>query len=323
MGRGKTSLLLGVTGFIGTHLAPYLAEKGEVVVGTYLRLSKGTRRDSKIRLVECDATRKSDIERVVRRFSPDYVYYLAGQSSVREAWFDPVKTIQINFLGGVHLLETVRQWSAKTRVLIFSSGTTYGLSHLGGRSLREGSCLTPKDPYSLSKMSLDLFGRFYAKVYGLEVFVVRLANIVGPGQSSTFSISNFAYQIAGIEAGLLPERIEVGNLLAKRDYLDIRDCVRALYLVMMRGESGEAYNIASGKSRNLRGIIAELIGLSKLRHDKIKIVKKRSLMSKDEIPSIRLNPSKFRRLTGWKPEIPFRQTLVDVLNDWRRKWNET
>lgn len=317
MRRSNVSLLIGATGFVGRNLADYLHARGEKVVGTYAHSPAKDSFSPGIRLVRCDVTQKKNLERILRRFNPRYIYYLAAQSSIRHAWLKPVETIRINFLGGLYLLEVIRQLKLTTKVLIFSSGTTYGESHDLGKALTEEACLKPKDPYSVSKMSIDFFGRLYAKVHGMNVSVVRLANFTGSGQSTVFSIPNFASQIAKIEAGLQSPKIEVGNLSARRDYLDIRDGVRAFYLAMKQAKSGEAYNIASGQSRTLREVLDMLLDLSRLKRNAVKILKKSTLIPKDEISAIKLSPSKFMKLTGWRPRFSFAETARDLLNDWR------
>ena len=323
MERGKTSLLFGVTGFIGCHLSRYLLGKGHQVVGTYFhRRPPKHIFDKRIILVRCDITEPANIKRVVHRFLPDHIYYLSAQSSVRDAWLKPIETLQINFLGGVHLLETLRRTGSKAKVLIFSSGTTYGDSHVSGRGLDEEACLKPRDPYSVSKAGIDFFARLYARVFNLRVSVVRLANFTGRGQSTNFSISNFAAQIARMEARGHGGILYVGNLMAKRDYLDIRDGITALYLAMKDGRTGAAYNISSGVSRTLKDVLDNLIQLSKLKGRQIEIRKTKALMPKDEIVEIRLNSRKFRSLTKWSPRIPLRETLSDILDEWRQKVRE-
>ncbi len=323
MKRSRTSLLIGATGFVGQNLAHYLHSRGERVVGTYVHPPAKGIFNHDIRLVRCDVTQKGNLERLFRQFTPHYIYYLAAQSSIRHAWLRPTETIQINFLGGVYLLEVIRHLKLNAKVLIFSSGTTYGESHHLGKALTEEACLKPKDPYSVSKMSIDFFGRLYAKVYGMAVAVVRLSNFTGPGQSTIFSIPNFASQIAKIEAGLKSSTIEVGNLSARRDYLDIRDGVRAFYLAMKYGKKGEAYNIASGQSRTLRDVLETLLDLSHLKRKAVKIRKKSTLIPKDEISEIRLSSAKFMRLTGWRSHFSFAETARDILNDWRFQVRES
>ncbi len=317
MRKGKTSLLIGATGFIGHQLAHYLLQNNERVIGTYHNQSHKPKFDSRIRLIRCDVTEPQQIAKAVRSAAPDFIYYLAAQSSVRIAWQEPVKTLQINFLGGVYLLETLRQIKSTSRILIFSSATAYGSSH-NGIKLNEETCLRPKDPYSLSKAGIDYFARLYANVHDLDISVVRLGNLTGPGQSTEFSIASFASQIVKIEKGRQAAYINVGNLNARRDFLDVRDGLRAIYLVMKKGRKGEVYNIASGKTLPLKEVLSLLIGMSG-NAKKIQIRRKNHLIPKDSILSMALDPAKLVRLTGWKPKIPLRQTLGDVLYEWRNK----
>ncbi|MBI4549763.1 MAG: GDP-mannose 4,6-dehydratase [Candidatus Omnitrophica bacterium] len=322
MAKNKASLLIGASGLVGRFLGAHLAGRGETVYGTVRkRPAAGKGSDPRVRTLSCDVRRRADIERALRASRPDRIYFLAAQSSVREAWLSPVETMKINLLGGLNLLEVLRERRSRARALIFSSGTTYGLTHLKGVSLTEEACFLPKDPYSVSKMAIDFLARSYAKVYGLEILVARLANFMGPGQSKNFSISNFAYQIAGIEAGKLPPVIGVGNLEARRDYVDVRDGVRALRLILEKGRREEAYHVSSGRSRPLKEMLDRLLALSRVGRN-VRIVKKTSLMSKDEIQAVRLSPSKLRRRTGWKPQIPLDQSLLDILEYWRNTWNE-
>ncbi len=320
MRNGKTSLLIGATGFVGSYLAEYLSGRGEIVIGTYLNGKPGeTGRTLNVRWVRCDIRQRKVLESLVADSKANHIYFLSAKSSVREAWLDPVNTLNINLMGGLYLLEFLRRTRSRARVLIFSSGTTYGDSFLSGRPLDENACQKPKDPYSVSKLALDAFARLYGKVYGLQVMVARLSNWMGPGQSRVFSVANFAHQVAALEAGKLPKVIRVGNLAAKRDYLDVRDGVRALYLVMRKGVRGQAYHVCSGQSRKLKDVLSELIRCARIPKGEIKVIKKKTLMSKDEIQSARLNPFKLQRLTGWRPEIPFSRSLRDILEHERRE----
>lgn len=320
MKKTKTALLVGVTGFIGRNLAHVLTHGNLNVYGTFTHglIPSRAEFDPRISLIACDVTKPKQIERLIKKIKPHFIYYLAALSSVRLSWTDPIRTLQVNFLGGVQLFETVRKLGLRPKIMVFSSGTTYGDSHQG-RSLSETAYLRPKDPYSVSKYSLEMFARLYANTYGMQIVIIRLANTTGPGQLTTFSIPNFASQIAKIEAGLAPPIIQVGNLSARRDFLDVRDCMRAIQLVMKKGKAGEAYNVASGKTRSLEDALKIMLVLSKFGKRRINIKSTSSLIPKDEIREIQLSTRKLRRLTGWKPEIQFKQTLSDVLNEWRIK----
>lgn len=320
MSKSNTSLLIGATGLIGRHLARYLADSGEKVIGTYFDYMPDDRKlTAKVRYVRCDVRQKKSLESLVAKCRPRDIYFLSAQSSVRESWFDPVNTMNINFMAGLYLLEYLRRKKSKSRLMIFSSGTTYGDSFSAGRPLDEDAAQKPKDPYSVSKVAIDALTRLYAKVYGLDTKVVRLANIMGPGQSPTFSVANFARQLAGIKAGRRPRVIQVGSISSRRDYLDVRDAVRAIRLVMKKGKPGQAYHVSSGKSRKLSDVLKQIIRCAGLSGKRIKIVVNQSLMSKDEIPAVRLSAGKLRRLTGWKPVISFSDSLKDIFNNAERE----
>lgn len=320
MVTSNTSLLIGATGLIGRHLAGYLNDCGEKIIGTYFDYQPDDRElRAKVRYVQCDVRQKKSLESLVAKYRPRDIYFLSAQSSVRESWFDPVNTMNINFMAGLHLLEYLRKKKIKCCVMFFSSGTTYGDSFSAGRPLNEDAAQKPKDPYSVSKVAIDTLARLYAKVYGLDAKVVRLANIMGPGQSPTFSVANFARQLANIKAGRQPRVIQVGSISSWRDYLDVRDAVRAIRLVMKKGKPGQAYHVSSGKSRKLSDVLKQIIKCAGFSEKQIKVINNSSLMSKDEIQAVRLNPQKLKSLTGWKPEVSFQKSLMDILNNAERE----
>lgn len=320
--KAKVNLILGGTGFFGKCLAAFYAGKGERIVSTFKSDAQGLKETDRISLVRCDATREEDIVKVVGECLPDRIFYLAAQGSVRKAWEDPVGTTNVNFIGGLYVLEAIHKLGLDSKFVVFSSGVAYGETHEHGKRLKEDARLLPKDPYGLSKLAIDLAGRMYSRSYGMDTLMLRFVNIVGPEQSAKFSLANFARQIAGIEKGHLKPEIRVGNLSSYRDYLDIRDTLRAIDLALAKGERGGVYNIGSGVPRKLADVLDEFIALSTLKKGGIRIVRDPSLKSKDEIPSMGLDASKLRRLTGWRPEIPFRRTLTDILNYWREHWDE-
>src|SRR3989338_4262605 len=145
MARHKTNLFIGATGFIGSNLANDLASKGEKEIGTYLNQPSRGRFHPKVKLVRCDVTKRLSVNKLLRKVHPDFVFFLAAQSSVRQAWLEPVKTFQVNLLGGVHLLKELHALQSKARIIIFSSGTCYGSSHRAGFPVPEEACLNPKE----------------------------------------------------------------------------------------------------------------------------------------------------------------------------------
>ena len=313
----KIHLIFGASGFVGRHLAQYLAARGKSVVGTVCHSAEHSRLIEGVKLVRCDVTKGKSVERILRHYQPAYVYFLSALSSVRQSWINPVSVMTVNCLGGIHVLEAARHLGLKTKLLFFSSGTVYGASYLKHPKITEGTCLLPQDPYSVSKAALDYFVHMYAKVFHVSSLSVRFANLVGSDQTTRFSLSNFACQIARMEKGRQPRLMRVGNLKARRDFLDVRDGVRAIALVMRQGRAGEVYHIGCGKARSLQSVLQQMLRFSKFGAYRIKISVDTSMISKDEIPAMTLDVSKLKRLTGWQPQIPFRQTLLDLLDHFR------
>ena len=314
----RRALVIGATGFIGQNLTHYLARKGREVVGTYCRTVPASRGGDRVRFIKCDVTKKADLLQVIRQQRPDEIYYLAARSSIRQSWLEPEETFKVNFLGGLYLFGAIGECHSQAKVLVVSSCTIYGATYRSHKRISEESALNPLDPYSLSKCSLDNLGRLYASVLGHRIVIARLTNVTGPGQSTIFSVPNIAKQISQIERNQRPRVVKVGNLDSKRDYLDIRDCVRALYLIMQKGKVGQAYNVSSGSSIRLAEVLSRMIELSRIPKREIKIQKNSHLIAKDEIQAIELKSEKLRRLTGWRPQISFRDTLQDVLNEFRK-----
>ncbi|OGW79385.1 MAG: hypothetical protein A3G33_03330 [Omnitrophica bacterium RIFCSPLOWO2_12_FULL_44_17] len=312
MAKCKKHLLIGSTGFLGSEIAKDLCSRNQVVFGTYHRHhKKGFSLSGSVRMFQLDVRNRQGMERLVARIKPDYIYYLAAQSSVRLSWANPVETININLVGGINLLEIAKKLALRSKIIIFSSGTIYGETHNHKQKVFESDRLEPKDPYSISKAALDSFARIYAKNFKLNICVVRPCNIVGRNQSKTFSIANFAYQIKNISLGKQKPIIDVGNLSASRDYIDVRDAIQAISEVSGKGKPGEAYNIGRGKPVKIGHALKEIIELSKI--EKIKVRKNEAFTSKDEILRMALASGKMKQLSGWEPRIPLRQTLNDML----------
>jgi GDP-4-dehydro-6-deoxy-D-mannose reductase len=308
------ALILGASGFIGRYLADHLLESRNEVIGTY-RFERLEPRKS-FRTYRLNILDAGAISNLIRRFQPDSVYHLAGQSSVIESWTRPRETLETNIMGSVNVLEAMRKTRSKARVLLVSSSTVYGDAFKRERRVKEEEALQPKDPYSVSKASIDFLGRVYASNYGVDLVTVRLFNEIGPGQSRRFSLSSFAYQVVQMERRGGQRILSVGNIDARRDFTDIRDGVRAFRLALEKCKRGEAYNLASGRTYSLRDLLGKLISLSRIKSP-VRIVKDPSLVPKDEIQEMKVDQTKFQRETGWRPIIPIGVTLQDMLDHWR------
>ncbi|HHY47980.1 MAG TPA: GDP-mannose 4,6-dehydratase [Firmicutes bacterium] len=313
------ALVTGITGFAGSHLAEFLLAMGVEVWGTTRWRSRtenieGIR--SKLHLVECDLIDASAVETAIEAARPDLIFHLAAQSFVPSSWVSPYDTLMNNIIGELNVFEAVRRLGIKPRIQIACSSEEYGLVYEDEVPIRETNPLRPQSPYAVSKIAQDFLGYQYFRSYGLEIVRTRGFNHTGPRRGEVFVTSNFARQIAEIEWGLREPVIRVGNLEARRDFTDVRDMVRAYWLSLDKGQPGEVYNIASGKCYKISEVLDMLLGLSKVT---VKIEQDPGRMRPSDVPILLGDYSKFAERTGYAPEIPFENTLRDLLNYWRER----
>lgn len=315
------ALITGITGFAGSHLAEYLLEhQPEVeVFGSYRwrsRTENIEHLDERVRLLEADLRDYSSVHTLLDESRPDFIFHLAAQSFVPSSWRAPAETLSTNITGQTNLFEAIRALNLDPVVQIACSSEEYGLVLPEETPIKETNPLRPLSPYAVSKVSQDFLAYQYFQSYGLKVLRTRGFNHTGPRRGDVFVTSNFAKQVASIEAGLQEPVIRVGNLDAIRDFTDVRDMVRAYWLAVTRGRPGEVYNIATGVGIRISDLLDRLIALSDA-EVRIEIDPERLRPSDVEI--LVGDASKFRADTGWEPRVPFEQTLRDILDYWRQR----
>ena len=319
MDKRKRALITGITGFAGSHLAELLLKKGMVVYGISRPRSKTDNIDAiknEIRLEDADILDSHSLHSIMVKIKPDYVFHLAAQSFVQSSWASPANTMEINIVGSVHLFEAVRRAEISPVIQIACSSEEYGLVYENEVPVKEENPLRPQSPYAVSKVAMDYLGYQYHQSYGMKIVRTRGFNHTGPRRGEVFVTSNFARQIAEIEKGKKKPVIEVGNLEAKRDWTDVRDIVRGYLLAVEKGESGEVYNICSGKAFRVGDMLNLLLGMSKI---KVEVKQVAERMRPSDVPILIGDYSKFHQKTGWQPEIPFEKTMEDLLNYWRER----
>ncbi|MBI2579901.1 MAG: GDP-mannose 4,6-dehydratase [Candidatus Aenigmarchaeota archaeon] len=309
-------LITGVTGFTGSHLAEYMLKSGKIY-GTVRGRSRQTEFINHIKnnitLLECDLSDTNSVMQTIDESEPDVIFHLASQTFVPTSWRAPQETMNTNVLGTLNVLEAVRKSKLDPKILITGSSEEYGLVMPDELPIKETNPLRPLSPYAVSKIAQDLLGFQYFKSYGMKIIRTRAFNIIGPRSGEKIVMAAFAKQIAEIEKGASPV-IKVGNLSAQRDFTDVRDIVRAYDMCVKKCDYGEVYNICSGKAWVIRDALNVLTGMSRA---DVKIIQDPSRMRPSDVEILLGDSSKFRKQTGWMPEILFEKTAEDLLNYWR------
>lgn len=311
----KKVLITGATGFVGKHLIESLLKQPDTeVVGTY-RSEPGPMPEG-VKLEKVDLHDQEATDKLIQTHQPTDVYHLAGLPSAAESFKTPAETITNNIVAEISVLEALRKHELiETKVLVVSTAEVYGFISSDDLPVDEETALRPVNPYAVSKIAQDYLGLQYRLSYRMNIVRVRPFNHIGPGQKDSFVISSFAKQIAEIERGKSDPVLHVGNLEAKRDFTDVRDMVKAYQLAIDKGEKGDVYNIGSGVSRKIADMLNTMLTFSTT---KVEIKPDPDRFRPIDVPEIVCDPKKFQQLTGWQPEVPFNQTLQDILDYWRK-----
>ena len=320
----KKALITGITGFVGSHLAELLLKKEFEVHGIVRWRSKTENIDDfkeKLILHDGDITDLSSLIKILKQVKPDYIFHLAAQSFVLTSWKSPGQTLYNNVIGTSNLLEAITGLKSKSFnpvVQIAGSSEEYGLALPNEIPIKETNQLRPLSPYGVSKVATDMLALQHFRSYGIKTIVTRAFNHSGPRRGEVFVCSTFAKQIAEIEKGKREAVIFYGNLKAKRDFTDVRDVVKAYLLTARKCKPGEVYNICSGKKGtfSMKEILSMLLSLTDV---SVKLKEDPKRMRPSDVPILLGSCAKFKKATGWKPIIPFKKTLEDLLNYWRKK----
>jgi len=315
----KKALITGITGFAGSHLAELLLKEGYEVYGTTRPRSKTEHIDhirDQLTLFDADLVDSHSLYTVLAEIKPDFIFHLAAQAFVPTSWSSPATTMEANVIGTIHLFEAVRRAKIDPVIQIACSSEEYGLVHKDETPINEKNELRPLSTYAVSKIGMDFLGYQYFKSYGIRIIRTRGFNHTGTRQGDVYVCSTFAKQVALIEAGKTKPVIKVGNLESYRDFTDVRDIVRAYLLAVEKCEPGDVYNIAGEKAWKIKDVLEMLRKLSK---KEITIEEDPARMRPSDVELLIGDATKFKNKTGWKMEIPFEQTLQDLLDYWRAR----
>ena len=304
-------LVTGATGFAGRHLCKLLEQSEEnEVFGTTL-FDDDVIADSSVKVLKCDLLDRAAAKDVIDDIKPDQIFHLAALASVADAWNDIEKVLINNILAQLNLLQAVIELGVKPRILVISTGEVYGAVDKNDVPINENARLKPNNPYATSKVTQEFLGLQYFASHDIPVIIARSFNHSGPGQKGNFVIPAFASQIVDVEQGRKEPSMHVGNLEAKRDFLDVRDTVSAYERLIDEGRPGEVYNVCSGKAVKIKDILDELLDASKV---DITVKEDPERMRPSDTPLVVGDNSKLKKATGWKPRININQTIEDNLN---------
>jgi GDP-4-dehydro-6-deoxy-D-mannose reductase len=315
-------LITGFSGFVSSHFLKYLEDNTirSSILGIDLNPPEfqfDQYHNLKCSFKKVNMLEKNAIKELFCNFAPDYILHFASFSSVGFSWKNPTLSFTNNTNLFLNLLEEVRAAGVNCRIISIGSSEEYGNVDPKNLPLKENQVLNPLSPYAVARVAQEHLSKLYSSGYGLDIIMTRSFNHLGPGQKPNFVISSFAKQMVEMKnKGLTKGHLKTGDINIIRDFLDVRDVVRAYYFLLKYGKRGEIYNICSGKGTSIKEIIdmmANILGLD------IKIRINEDLIRPNDNKIIIGDNNKIRREIGWQRKIPLGQSLRDVLEYWKNE----
>ncbi|MDT9720672.1 NAD-dependent epimerase/dehydratase family protein [Paenibacillus sp. ClWae2A] len=304
---GKRVLITGASGFTGRHAVSYFREIGAVVAAVVRRpdvhsFGKGTQ------VHVCDLNDKQQVRHLIDEVQPDYVLHLAGKNSVPDSWSDPLLVLETNVMAVLYLLDALRSCPT-ARTVIVGSRLKY--------TPEPGRIPQPPHPYSLSKALEEMVSLSWMSLFGQQIMLAEPGNLIGAGPS-TGICSLLARHVVACEQAGKTEAFRLSGRDNTRDFLDVRDAVRAYATLLVQGSSGTVYPVVSGVERSL-GEIADLL----LSMTEAEVPVRWDGASSGPDGSGKQEELSLLRKLGWQPMIPFATSLQDILSDVRAQQGRT
>lgn len=325
-------LITGVLGMVGSHMLDFLLENPSIKIYGFCRwnesmdniehLTEIINKKEKVELIYGDLNDYASIVNAIEISKPNYVFHLGAQSYPQTSFDSPLETLQTNIIGTANLLEALRKSPYRDAMIhVCASSEIFGRVSADKLPINEECTLHPASPYAISKVGTDLIGRYYGEAFKMMVMTTRMFTHTGPRRGDVFHESTFAKQVAMIEHGLQEPKILVGNLESLRTYADVRDAVRAYWMLLNINPSpGAYYNIGGTYTCKVGDTLNYFLSKSKIKDIEIVIdpSRLRPIDADLQVP----DTSKFKELTGWEPKIPFNKTMDDLLDYWRERINK-
>jgi GDP-4-dehydro-6-deoxy-D-mannose reductase len=293
-------LITGAGGFTGQHACKHFVKAGFDVSAI---INNNTYENNDVHIERCDLTNKDEVNNLIKKVTPHYLLHLAGQNHVGQSWIDPISSLEANTLSTAYIIDALRQENPACKIVVAGSALQFNPADIS----------TLIHPYSLTKTLQVLIAQSWGVLYNMHIVIAKPSNLIGPGHSNGVC-SIFAKKVADMENNNAEKVLEVNNPNAQRDFIDVRDAVSAYETLLLKGESGEIYEIASGKNHSLKEIINRLKSLTTVKFE----LKSQSNEMLEQ--TAKIIPVKLMKL-GWKPEHSFETSLLDILNFYRRNLN--
>ncbi len=320
----KKILITGISGFVGGHLISFLTNhhcdyeihgiSRSKPAWDYVPAAQDL--ISNLHFHQMDLLEIPKINSLLEEIQPELIIHMAAQSSVAESWKTPVFSFMNNTNIFLNIIDTVRQNDNGARILSIGSSEQYGVVSATDLPLTEESPLRPANPYAVARVAQEQLAKIYAGGYGLDICCTRSFNHCGPGQSDRFVVSAIVKQLVKVAHDLQEPVIHIGNGSIVRDFVDVRDVIAAYIILVSKGKSGEVYNVCSGTGRTIKEIVKLAAGIKGI---DVEISEEQKQIRPIDNPCIIGSNRKIRESLGWKPEIPFEQSLMSVYDYWDRK----
>jgi GDP-4-dehydro-6-deoxy-D-mannose reductase len=315
-------LITGFSGFVGKHFLEYLERLQSPVSVLGVDINDPDFGSDGLNHVQCDFENmdlldRERVEKIIFKFQPNYILHLASYSSVAFSWANPVKSFLNNTNIFLNVLEAVHSVNAGIRILSVGSSEEYGDLAEGHAKFCEEDALRPVSPYAVARVSQEMLSNVYVKGFGLDIVMTRSFNHIGPGQKEIFVVASFAKRLVEMKkGGSRSPKLMTGDISLIRDFVDVRDVVRAYDGLLKKGRKNEIYNICRGVGYSLRDVIQQLASI--LEMEVLTEVDERLIRPNDNRVIIGAN-EKINRDIGWTPEIPLRQSLENVIDFWNQR----
>lgn len=316
--KKKTALITGISGQDGSYLAEFLLAKGYEVHGLTRRLAleNGEERLSrikhivrKIKIHHGDVYNYQTIWRLIAKIKPDEVYHLAAQSFVWVSFLDDYATLDINIDGTHHILSAIKEVSPKSKFYFAGSSEIFGQAK--NTPQNEETAFNPVSPYAISKVAGYYLTKMHRNAYGLFACSGILFNHESPRRGFEFVTRKITSTAAKIKLGMA-NKLELGNLEARRDWGFAGDYVQAMWL-MLQQKKPDDYVIATGENHSVREFVESAfgyLGLDWKKYVTINDAYKRPV----EVELLKGDYSKANKKFGWKPRVRFKE-LVKMMID--------